>query len=47
LVANGEVVVIVFARGQGTRLGLGGLPIKGMLEIDLFEAKSLFELQVE
>lgn len=47
LVANGEVSVIVLAGGQGTRLGPGGPPVKGMLELDLPEAKSLFQLQAE
>jgi len=47
LVANGEVAVIVLAGGQATRLGPGGPSVKGMLELDLPEPKSLFELQAE
>lgn len=39
--------MIVLAGGQATRLGPGGPPVKGMLELDLPEAKSLFELQAE
>ena len=47
LVADGEVAVVVLAGGQATRLGPGGPPVKGMLELDLPETKSLFELQAE
>lgn len=39
--------MIVLAGGQATRLGPGGPPVKGMLELELPEAKSLFELQAE
>ncbi|KAG0567627.1 hypothetical protein KC19_7G149500 [Ceratodon purpureus] len=47
LVADGEVAVVVLAGGQATRLGPGGPPVKGMLELNLPEAKSLFEIQAE
>lgn len=47
LVADGEVAVIVLAGGQATRLGPDSPPVKGMLELDLPERKSLFEIQAD
>lgn len=47
LVADGEVAVAVLAGGQSTRMGSDCPPVKGMLELDLPKARSLFELQAE
>lgn len=47
LVADGEVAVVVLAGGQSTRMGSDCPPVKGMLELDLPKARSLFELQAE
>lgn len=47
LIADGEVAVLVLAGGQGTRLGPGAPAVKGMLELNLPEPRSLFQLQAE
>lgn len=47
LVADGEVAVAVLAGGQSTRMGSDCPPVKGMLELDLPKARSLFELQAK